>query len=272
MRLSTEKSLICNLDPRTKLFGTFVVATLAVLLGGAFPLALLLMLSLSPWAMIRPKRHKGKLLVAAFTTIFVGIVFSQAVFYNFQPKTPIFTLIPPSFPVVGRITSGVRIYREGIAYGAVQSMRVVACFSMGMMVAFTTEASDMVLALTKLGLPGTFAFMLSIALRFFPALSEEAARIAAAQKLRGVRTRGFLGRLCALRLLVFPLVLNSLRTARQMALAAETRAFSGERTPISELKFSAADWCVLSGLTAVLLAGVTAVLLGYGARIPGVSS
>ena len=52
-----------------------------------------------------------------------GSMFSQALFFAQTPRTPLFVIIEPTMPVLGQITGGLYIYREGVIYGAVQGLR-----------------------------------------------------------------------------------------------------------------------------------------------------
>ena len=70
------------------------------------------------------------------------------------------------------------------------------------------------------------------------------------------------------RFLVVPLLAMSLRSARQVALAAEVRAYSVNRTPSKDLRFTIADWTVMAGLVLLMVVGVAAALLERGV-LPG---
>ena len=70
------------------------------------------------------------------------------------------------------------------------------------------------------------------------------------------------------RLLLVPLLVLSLRSARQVALAAEVRAYSAARTTSKDLRFATADWTVMAGLVLLLAVGIVAALLECGV-VPG---
>jgi hypothetical protein len=74
----------------------------------------------------------------------------------------------------------------------------------------------------------------------------------------------------AIALLMLPLVIGSMRRARQLALAAEVRAYRGERTSVNELRFTGIDWGVIGLAACVVAAGVLAMIGGYGAKTAGV--
>ena len=77
-----------------------------------------------------------------------------------------------------------------MVYGAIVSLRLLSVLSAGALVVFTTYPSDLILALTKLRVPHSFAFMLTLALRFLPETVEQGKRILVAQQLRGGGGKG----------------------------------------------------------------------------------
>ena len=140
----------------------------------------------------------------------------------------------------------------------------------GSLVVFTTHPSDLILAIGKLRVPHSFAFMLTLALRFLPETIEQGKRILVAQQLRGANGRGIWFAASRFRLLLVPLFALSLRSARQVALAAEVRAYSNNRTPSRDMRFAVADWVVMAGLVLLLVMGVTVGLLDRGVWPRGV--
>ena len=128
----------------------------------------------------------------------------------------------------------------------------------------TTYPSDLILAMTKLRVPHSFAFMLTLTLRFLPESVEQARRILTAQQLRGAGGKGLVSAVGRLRHLLVPLLAVSLRSARQVALAAEVRAYSPKRVPSRDLRFAVVDWVVMAGLLLLAAAGIAAMVLGYG--------
>ena len=93
--------------------------------------------------------------------------------YTLAPRTELLRLLP-----------GLSLSSEGLWYGGVVSLRLLAVLAAGTLVVFTTHPADLILALTKLGLPQWFSFILTLALRFLPETIEKAKRILVAQQLR----------------------------------------------------------------------------------------
>jgi energy-coupling factor transport system permease protein len=247
------------LDPRVKIAWSVVVSLLAVVLGHPLLLGGLFALTIVPWCLVRPPLARLRLLLALAGTTVLGTMISQGFFYGFEPRTELITLLP-----------GLSLCKEGVVYGAVVSLRLLSVLAAGALVVFTTHASDLILALTKLRIPQSFAFMLTLALRFLPETIEQGKRILAAQRLRGAGGKGLLSAYRRFRLLVVPLLAVSLRSARQVALAAEVRAYSSNRVPSRALRFALADWAVLAGLILLTAIGLTAAVLGRGAAPVGI--
>ncbi len=240
-------SPIHRLDPRTKIAWSVAVSLLAVIFRQPWYLACLLAVTLCPWCLIRPPLTRLRFLLAAVGATVFGTALSQGFFYTLEPRTELLRLLP-----------GLSLSVEGLWYGGVVSLRLLAVLAAGTVVVFTTHPADLILALTKLGLPQWFSFMLTLALRFLPETIEQAKRILVAQQLRGAGGRGPLAAARRFRLLVVPLVTSLLRSARQIAMAAEVRAYSVRHVPARELRLSKWDWGVLLGLTLLTVAGCAA--------------
>ena len=176
------------------------MSLLAVVLGRPLLLGGLFALTLVPWCLVRPPLARLRLLLVLVGTTVLGTMISQGFFYGFQPRTELLTLLP-----------GLSLCREGVVYGAIVSLRLLSVLSAGALVVFTTYPSDLILALTKLRVPHSFAFMLTLALRFLPETVEQGKRILVAQQLRGGAGRGLSSAARRFRLLVVPLLIVSLR-------------------------------------------------------------
>ncbi len=243
---------IHRLDPRVKIMWSVVVSLLAIVLQRPQWLAGLCLVTVAPWCLVRPPLARLRLLLVLAGITVLGTVVSQALFYGFGPRTEVLALLP-----------GLSICKEGIMYGAVVSVRLLAVLSAGTMVVFTTYPSDLILALTTLRVPHSFAFMLTLALRFLPETIEQGRRILVAQQLRGAVGRGPSAIARRFRLLIVPLLTVAIRSARQVALAAEVRAFSSNRHSSRELRFAGADWAVMGGLIVMMAVGLAGVLLDH---------
>lgn len=117
--------------------------------------------------------------------------------------------------------------------------------------------------LRRIGLPThDLVLMVQVTLRFLPYLAQAAERIAKAQASRGAdwgtRKGGLISRARQVVPLLVPLFLISLRKAENLALAMESRGYSGEnRTSMIEMRFKLKDGIAI--LTA--LAAAATILL-----------
>ena len=84
------------------------------------------------------------------------------------------------------MTGGIRVYREGLFHGIVQSLRFNTTLAIGCFIVWTTQPRDLLLALAQLRVPATLAFMVTTALHFIPVIANEAATVFRSQRLRGV--------------------------------------------------------------------------------------
>jgi energy-coupling factor transport system permease protein len=248
---------IHSLDPRVKIAWSVVVSLLAVVLRQPLLLGGLFALTLIPWCLVRPPLVRLRLLLVLVGTTVLGTMISQGFFYGFEPRTELLILLP-----------GLSLCEEGVVYGAIASLRLLSVLAAGALVVFTTYPSDLILALGKLRVPHSFAFMLTLALRFLPETVEQGKRILVAQQLRGASDKGLMSAARRFRLLLVPLLALSLRSARQVALAAEVRAYSANRTPSRDLRFTITDWAVMAGLVLLMVVGIAAALLERGV-LPG---
>jgi energy-coupling factor transport system permease protein len=114
--------------------------------------------------------------------------------------------------------------------------------------------------LRKIGLPThDLVLMVQVTLRFLPYLAQAAEKIAKAQASRGAdwgtRKGGLIARTRQVVPLLVPLFLISLRKAENLALAMESRGYSGEnRTSMIEMRFRVKDGlAILTALAAAMV-------------------
>ena len=113
-----------KLDGRTKLLILFLVAVLAIVVDNPRTLFLLFTATLLLHLSARTSIYKWQVLAILLLLGLWGSMFSQALFFAQTPRTPLFVIIEPTMPVLGQITGGLYIYREGVIYGAVQGVKV----------------------------------------------------------------------------------------------------------------------------------------------------
>ena len=251
---------LARLDPRLKLAGLFWVSALGILLDAPVALALLLLcvtaaasglkLRASAWAFVI-----GLLLLVTWSTLV-----SQALFYSHQPRTPLATIIPP-FEFAGRQLAGLRVYREGLAYGLTQSLRMLAMTLAGLTVCLSTSPERLLAALVRMRMSTALSFMAVTAVRFLPAMLTEWSTVRQARRLRGYRPR--LGRWGGEVALLLPVLAAVLRRAQSLTASVESRGFDPtvRRTSYPPLSFSVSERLALLLLLGTGLAIGAAKLL-----------
>ena len=166
-----------KLDGRTKLLILFLVAVLAIVVDNPRTLFLLFTATLLLHLSARTSIYKWQVLAILLLLGLWGSMFSQALFFAQTPRTPLFVIIEPTMPVLGQITGGLYIYREGVIYGAVQGLRSAMMLSLGLFVCWTSDPRQLLKALITWRLSPQIAFMLVTAIRFLPVLAAEAGEL-----------------------------------------------------------------------------------------------
>ncbi len=143
------------------------------------------------------------------------------------------------------------ITEEALEHSILMILRLVALFSFSTVLTYTTtptaisDAMESLLApLKRVGFPvHEFAMMMTIALRFIPVLMEETEKITKAQRSRGgdLTTGSMKRRVKGMLAILVPLFFNSLKRADDLALAMESRGYTGGegRTSLRKL-----EWCL----------------------------
>ena len=249
-----------KLHPHTKIVLLAIVSCLVILLDSPIALFVCFLVSLCFQASIPPSWRQIRLLLLFIGLGTWGLIYSQGIFYNQFPRTVIFTLIDRDVPVIGAVTGGIHLYREGLFHGAVQSLRFNTMLTISCFIIWTTQPRDLLLALVKLRIPYSLAFMVTTGLRYIPLIGSEAQTVIRSQRLRGFRYlrlnlfHAVSGILNSLR----PILTNNIRRATHLSEAVESRAFSPDaahRTSLRELKTHQQD-VILIAFSLVCLLGV----------------
>ena len=253
-------SFITRLDGRTKLCILFLFAVLMILADNPRTLFILFSVSVALHGLAGTPSYKWRALCLFMLLALWGSVASQALFFAQYPKTPLVTLIPPTFPVLGPLTDGLYIYREGIIYGAVQGMRSAALLSMGLLLCWTSDPRELLRGLTSWRLSPQAAFMLVTAIRFFPVLAAEAGEVLVALRLRSGKNAGHRAGIRYLPYMIKPLLTRCLRRSQTLALSVVSRGlFLAGKQSASPWDFREKAVCFLF-LLFVLAAGAGKIL------------
>lgn len=242
-----------GLDPRTQLGLLSAAGLLAISLERPEALGVFALACVLPLAWMRVGWAWWRRGAVAVLAIVWSTVLSQGLFYAEQPRVSLGHIGP------------LHLYREGVTYGLAQSMRFVGLSLAGIAVTVSTPPDRMFAALSQLRVPFGLALMAATALRFLPALAEEALTVRRARAARG-RPAWRRGPLAWLRLevsLLRPVVARSWRRAQNLAESLDTRGFDpvSPRQPRRPLVMRPRDWGVLATAAVVSLSVVASRLL-----------
>ena len=248
-------SLIHRLDPRTKLIATVALIAIVFVVQGFAGFALIAAFVLACAA--STKIHLKFLFKGLKPLLFI-ILFTFILNLFFQTGgTPLVTLGP------------VKITDMGLRMASFMAVRLILLVVCSQLLTLTTSPIALTDGLETLFRPlqairfpaHEIAMMMSIALRFIPALMDEADKIMKAQKARGANfeTGSLIQRARAMIPLLVPLFVGAFRRAEELALAMDARCYRGGagRTRMKQLKFQGID--ALAALALALL--LTAVIL-----------
>ena len=231
-------SVIHRMDPRTKLFATFLYMVMLFFV----------------------KSVTG--FVGMFVLLMIPIIISRIpIRYILRGLKGIFILILLTFFLNLFMTPGEEIFRiwiltvtrEGLRLSVKMAVRLALLVSATSLMTLVTSpislTDGMELLMKKIPLIGRYshelAMMMSIALRFIPTLMEETDRIINAQKSRGAdfESGNIIKRMRAFIPVLVPLFISAFQRAEDLALAMEARCYRGgdNRTRMKELKYGRAD-------------------------------
>jgi energy-coupling factor transport system permease protein len=201
------------MDPRVRLGLVAAVGLLAILLERPLALGALCALCALPWLLRPPPARVAAGLLLTCLGLVWGTALSQGLFSPIQPRVVLVDVGP------------VELHREGLRYGAAQSLRFVAGLLAGLAVARSTPPDRLLAALRALRVPPGLALLVAAALRFLPVLAQEwaAARAARAGRV-GPPPRWPPGAaLLAERGLLVPVLARAARRAVALAEAMDAR-------------------------------------------------
>ncbi len=236
-------SAMHRIYPLVKLAWVFVVAIglffYRTPVTGAIMLAVVLVMALIV------SRVPLRTLLSSSQLIF-GLGILLMIFHFFaDPGTPIYRLGPLT------ITDGG--LREGPIFFFRLSVVVLASF----ILIWTTDIRDLLVALTRAGIPYRYAFAVFLALRFLPVAQREVNAVRAAHAIRGRATRSnLMHRVKLWQRYMFTVLVNGLRKAEMTATALECRGFGAhpDRTYVKSAPYRPADWALVAAFVLLQVA------------------
>lgn len=258
---ATGSSIIHRLDGRTKLIILLALGMCTIFIDSPRTLFVLLLATLAGHLAAGSSVERWRLLMLFLLLGMWGSMIGQAIFYSQEPRSPLVCLLPATAPVIGPLTGGVFIYREGLAYGAVQALRSGAMLSYGFLLCWTSEPRELLRSFTFWRMPYELAFMAVTSLRFLPVIFSETATVLTAQRLRGFEpVKG----LSPHRIIqtgfqtLWPVLARSLRRAVTLSMSVESRGFGRAqrqtyvpRWPLTERLFCLAVLAAAVGVIAM---------------------
>ncbi|MBA5942113.1 MAG: energy-coupling factor transporter transmembrane protein EcfT, partial [Methanophagales archaeon] len=202
-----------GLDPRTKLVMVLCLSSLAVLIPNISVLVGVLLVSFLISIMLKGDLFPAFKQLQKLLWLIVIVAVAQSLF---APGGSVIVALG-TFPL---LTTG------GLIKGAEFILRMAVIVVSATIVA-TSNYREIVQGLVQWKIPYEIAFMVSIAIRFLPMLTEEIKDVMLAIQLRGVELEKipFKRRLQIYSYILTPIVIGTVIKAEKLATAMETRAF-----------------------------------------------
>lgn len=225
-----QDSLIHNLDPRSKLLLSIILATISLMFINIIPLLIIIGCLLPLIATAKSIRRWAKSMKGLAPLLLFIIIFNT-----------LLSTVPEPFS-----------YSIGLA------LRLVALMASFSLFFLTVHPDELSQALIQMRVKFEFAFAMSMAMRYVPTLGQEAYAIMDAQRARGIELDkgNILKRIRNIVPIIVPLIIVSIRRALSIAESMESRGFgaSDNRTYMETLSFRKRDWAVVFISLAFLVA------------------
>lgn len=207
---------IHRLEPLGKLLYILTVLLLPVIWGSKIAACCCIIFSLG--ILLTGKVLRKTLPIMGFSFFVILTVLVIQGLFRAENITPLWQIGPFTF------------YQEGIYFALGIGLNVINLLLAFSILVLTTKPSDLVEALMRIGLSPKIGYVLSSVFQIIPQMSATMETITDAQRSRGMETEGHLiTRLKAFFPLIGPVVMNSLITTRERAIALEVRGFNSRR-------------------------------------------
>lgn len=137
---------------------------------------------------------------------------------------------------------------NGLLQGPIFFFRLSVVVLASFILIWTTDTRDLMVSLTKAGIPYRGAFAVFLALRFLPLIQREVDAVRAAHSIRGKPTNSNFGHRFKLwRRYIFTILINGLRKAETTATSLDCRAFGcfPTRTYVKDVTYKHLDLILL---------------------------
>jgi len=195
-----------------------------------------------------PSRSQIRLTIISLGLMVWALMVSQGLFYQRHPRHALVVVLEPNW----FFEDGLKIYAEGLRYGLIQSLRLVAVGCTSYAICFSSSPPQLVEGLLWLRVPFSLTFMAASALRFLPITANEFRTVRRAMYLKGYRPfrHGIWDTIRTEVASLRPVLAGAIRRSQEVAMAILVRGFSLEM-PRSQFRREAmrtGDWCILIGL------------------------
>jgi energy-coupling factor transport system permease protein len=247
-------SWLHRLDPRAKLWAVLLAGSVGLIYKQIAVLACLLVLAHLILLSARIPAKRIRWLWGRLAPLLVMILLLQPLFAP-GPGPDLFSLGP------------LRLTVSGILDGVSFALRAASLAFLAAVLLLTTDPTDLVQGLTKLGLPYSWGLTVGLAIRYLPTTYGLYLTINEAQQARGwivgkgnlvQRARSYLPILVAT-------IIAALRLSDGLALALAARGldYPAQRTVLHDVRMQPADWLAIA-VSTVLFAGLIAMRYGLG--------
>ncbi len=271
-------SPVHRMHPLTKLLTSSAIGVGVALIDSFLGLLIMLFLSLIIRLPAEPSERKvrgmtilllSNLLLIGRSQSFLNPTFSRVLTGSARGMTVIYV-----FPkALHRMTEGITV--EGFIYGTIQGIRVVAAMSAALRFISTTHPSEIVYGFKVIKFPVEITFMIAISIKSIPSILEKTSVVISAERARAMEivprkvSKNVIGQIIdvfkALIAALIPVIIETLREARQMALAATIKGFRAykKRTYYKEISMRKIDIIVSIGVLGLLAFLIAAQFLAY---------
>jgi energy-coupling factor transport system permease protein len=229
-----KDTVIHQLDPRTKLYFAMIITIISLCFNEIVPLVIIFLI-------LVPLFKVGKILNQWLKTL-RGLVFLA-----------VFIIIIDTLFISFNL-------------GVAMSIRLLVLISAFSLFFLTVHPDDFSQSLIQIKVPFSFAFALSLAIRFVPTLAQEAQNVREAQMVRGLelqkgniikKVRNFIP-------IIIPLIILSIQRALLIAESLESRGFGAvkKRTYLYPLKMKVKDYLLIGILTFFFVSIIFLLLTG----------
>ena len=244
MVFENRESYLNQLYPLVKLTWVFIVAVGLFIYQTPIPGAVMFVM------LILLAKFAGKIpfkQILVNGKIIFGLGLLLMIFHFFaDPGNSVLKIGPLSITDTGLLQGPIFFFRLSVV--------VLASF----ILIWTTDTRDLMVSLTKAGIPYRGAFAVFLALRFLPLIQKEVDAVRAAHSIRGKSTSSRFGHRFKLwRRYIFTILINGLRKAETTATSLECRAFGcfPTRTYVKDVNYKNVD-LILIIFTIILSSGL----------------